>query len=218
MTEESIHESEEKRSRNGISTLFRRIARRLRRGEKVPVDEEATVAFDPPAEADLEVEVEREDGEISFEVEMDWDEEEGAVDTDASASKATFQLYEDSAEEYRWRLHHDNGNIIADSGEGYSSKQKAKQGLESVRRNAAGGHVVDQSRDDEVDDGEAGSNATFEIYQDAAENWRWRLRHDNGNIIADCGSGYSSKQKVKQGMHSVKTNSPGAEVKAEYTG
>jgi len=215
MTEETIHESEETRSRNGISTFFRRIARRLRRGETVPVDEEATVAFDPPAEAELEVEIEREGEEISLEIEMDWDEEEGAVDTDASASKATFQLYEDSAGEYRWRLRHDNGNIIADSGEGYTSKQSAEQGLDSVRRNAAGGHVVDQSRDDEVDDDEAGSNATFEIYQDAAEKWRWRLRHDNGNIIADCGSGYASKQKAKQGMRSVKTNSPGAEVEEE---
>ena len=49
---------------------------------------------------------------------------------------ATFELYTDSADEWRWRLVHDNGNIIADSGEGYASKQKAKQGIESVRNNA----------------------------------------------------------------------------------
>ena len=51
-------------------------------------------------------------------------------------SKATFEIYEDSAGEYRWRLVHDNGNIIADSGEGYASKQKARQGIDSVRDNA----------------------------------------------------------------------------------
>jgi len=49
---------------------------------------------------------------------------------------ATFELYEDSAGQYRWRLRHANGNIIADSGEGYASKQKAKQGIESVKQNA----------------------------------------------------------------------------------
>jgi uncharacterized protein YegP (UPF0339 family) len=54
---------------------------------------------------------------------------------------ATFQLYEDTAGDYRWRLRHENGNIIADSGEGYASKQKAKQGIESVKENAADASV-----------------------------------------------------------------------------
>lgn len=49
---------------------------------------------------------------------------------------ATFELYEDTAGEYRWRLRHDNGNVIADSGEGYSSKQKARLGIDSVKLNA----------------------------------------------------------------------------------
>lgn len=49
---------------------------------------------------------------------------------------ATFELYEDASGDYRWRLRHENGNIIADSGEGYASKQKAKQGIESVKQNA----------------------------------------------------------------------------------
>jgi len=49
---------------------------------------------------------------------------------------ATFELYEDRTGEYRWRLRHDNGNVIADSGQGYASRQKARQGIESVRENA----------------------------------------------------------------------------------
>jgi uncharacterized protein YegP (UPF0339 family) len=51
-------------------------------------------------------------------------------------SKATFELYEDAEGKYRWRLVHDNGNIIADSGEGYANRTKAKQGIESVKTNA----------------------------------------------------------------------------------
>lgn len=57
-------------------------------------------------------------------------------------SKATFELFADAAGQWRWRLVHDNGNILADSGEGYSSKQKCKQGLESVQQNAADADVV----------------------------------------------------------------------------
>jgi hypothetical protein len=54
---------------------------------------------------------------------------------------ATFELYEDSAGQYRWRLVHSNGNIIADSGEGYATRQKARQGIESVKENAPGARI-----------------------------------------------------------------------------
>jgi hypothetical protein len=57
-------------------------------------------------------------------------------------SNATFELFVDRAGDHRWRLVHDNGNVIADSGEGYASRQKARQGLESVKRNAADAGVV----------------------------------------------------------------------------
>jgi len=56
---------------------------------------------------------------------------------------ATFEVYEDRSEMYRWRLVHANGNIIADSGEGYATKQKAKQGIESVKQNASEAEVVE---------------------------------------------------------------------------
>jgi len=71
--------------------------------------------------------------------------------------------------------------------------------------------VIDISRDEEAPD-EGGSDATFEIFRDTADEHRWRLRHDNGNVIADGGQGYASKQKAKQGLNSVKSNAPGAAV------
>ena len=58
-------------------------------------------------------------------------------------SRARFELYVDDADEHRWRLVHDNGNIIADSGEGYATVQKARQGLRSVKENAPGADVVE---------------------------------------------------------------------------
>ncbi|MFA1610769.1 HVO_2922 family protein [Halobellus rubicundus] len=57
---------------------------------------------------------------------------------------AKFELFEDRSGQYRWRLVHSNGNIIADSGEGYASKQKAKQGIESVKKNAPDAEVVEE--------------------------------------------------------------------------
>ncbi|SFR30452.1 HVO_2922 family protein [Halorubrum sodomense] len=211
MPEETIHESNRSRTRQGLATYLRRIARALRRGEPVPVDEAGSVTVDAAPTGDVEIELEREDGTVHFEIEMEWPDEAAAVDEDAAASKATFELYADSADQFRWRLRHDNGNIIADGGEGYADKRDAKSGIASVQRNAPGAHVVDVSRDEEAPD-EGGSDATFELFRDNADRYRWRLRHDNGNVIADGGQGYASKQKAKQGLERVKSNAPGAAV------
>ncbi len=57
------------------------------------------------------------------------------------------------------------------------------------------------------------AQATFEVYEaEAGEGWRWRLVHDNGNVIADSNQGYSSKRAAEQGIRSVKRNALGAAV------
>lgn len=47
-----------------------------------------------------------------------------------------FELYQSPNGEWRWRLVAPNGRTIADSGEGYSSKQACQDGIESVKRYA----------------------------------------------------------------------------------
>ena len=58
---------------------------------------------------------------------------------------ATFELYVDKAGEHRWRLRHQNGNIIADSGEGYTTKAKAINGIASVKENASAAPIEEQA-------------------------------------------------------------------------
>jgi hypothetical protein len=213
MSDETVYESTTNRSRRAIATYLRRVATALDGGQPVPVDDEQTVTVTPAAEPEMEVAVEQEGETLSLDVEMEWEGDVDDVDTETNVSKARFELYEDREGKWRWRLVHRNGNIIADSGEGYASAQKAEQGLDSVRRNAPGGYVVDTSKDDHEETvEEGGSNATFELFADTGGKWRWRLVHDNGNIIADGGQGYASKQKAKQGLGSVKTNVRGAPV------
>ncbi|WP_235976466.1 YegP family protein [Sandaracinobacteroides hominis] len=48
----------------------------------------------------------------------------------------TFELYQDKSGEYRWRLKHQNGNILATSSEGYSSKAAAMKCIENVKASA----------------------------------------------------------------------------------
>jgi uncharacterized protein YegP (UPF0339 family) len=49
---------------------------------------------------------------------------------------AKFELYKDTKGEFRWRLVAANGQTIATGGEGYKSKESAKDGIESVKKNA----------------------------------------------------------------------------------
>ncbi|MFB6102052.1 MAG: HVO_2922 family protein [Haloplanus sp.] len=53
----------------------------------------------------------------------------------------------------------------------------------------------------------------FELYQDSASEWRWRLVATNGNIVADSAEGYASKQGAKRGIRSVKRIAPDADVR-----
>jgi len=43
----------------------------------------------------------------------------------------------------------------------------------------------------------------FEIYQDKAAEWRWRLKAHNGQIIADSAEGYVSKANVERAISTV---------------
>ena len=53
---------------------------------------------------------------------------------------AKFEIYKDSTEEFRFRLKAPNGEIIAVS-EGYTSKQSAKNGIESVKKYAQNAEI-----------------------------------------------------------------------------
>ena len=51
----------------------------------------------------------------------------------------------------------------------------------------------------------------FEIYKDASEKFRFRLKAPNGEVIA-VGEAYESKDGCKNGIESIKTNAPIAEI------
>ena len=57
---------------------------------------------------------------------------------------AKFELYKDAKGEFRWRLVASNGQAIATGGEGYTSKENAKAGIESVKKNAPTAEVEEK--------------------------------------------------------------------------
>jgi amphi-Trp domain-containing protein len=110
-----------------------------------------------PDDISLEIEFESEGDELSLELELEWSgTDDGSTDTDDLAahagaadttqSLARFEVFRDRADEWRWRLRHRNGNIIATSGEGYTRKHNAWKGLRSVMRNAPEAALTEDAR------------------------------------------------------------------------
>jgi uncharacterized protein YegP (UPF0339 family) len=109
----------------------------------------------------------------------------------APESQGTFELFEDNAGEFRWRLRHDNGNVLADSGEGYVSKSNVRRAVKSVRAHVPGAAYL---RVDPV---------AFEVYADRAGRYRWRLLHRNGEILGDSGEGYDTRAAARRAAAEV---------------
>lgn len=109
----------------------------------------------------------------------------------------------------KFNLKAGNGEIIATS-EVYSSMSACKNGIESVRKNAAVAKLEDQT----VEGFETVTNPKFEVYTDKAGEFRFRLKARNGEIIA-VSEGYKAKASCLNGIESVRKNAPDAPVVEE---
>ena len=102
-----------------------------------------------------------------------------------------------------------NGEVIATS-EVYSAEASCMNGIESVKKNAPVAAVEDQTVEGYVTE----KNPKFEVYQDKAGEYRFRLKATNGQVIVT-GEGYKAKVSCMNGVESVKKNAPDAEVEKQ---
>lgn len=109
-------------------------------------------------------------------------------------SMLKFELYQDKAGEFRWRLKAKNGAILATGGQGYKAKADAKNGIEVVQR---------AGTDDKL---------KFEVYEDEKKEHRWRLKAVNGQVVASSSEGYKAKADAEKALDLVKTGAAKAEV------
>jgi large subunit ribosomal protein L21 len=124
-----------------------------------------------------------------------------------------FEIFEDKAGEWRWRLLARNGEPLARSEQGFSSKSSVVRTLDSVRRNAAEA----ESHTEVGGEGQPETATGFEIYEGKAGDWRWRLRASNGELVAVPEQGFSSKSGVVRALEVVRRNVAAAEGHQEAT-
>lgn len=102
-----------------------------------------------------------------------------------------------------------NGQVIATS-EVYNSLAACKNGIASVAKNAPEAAIENQT----VEGYAAEKNPKFQIYQDKAGEYRFRLTASNGQTIA-VSEGYKTLANCENGIASVKKNAPDAETVEE---
>lgn len=102
-----------------------------------------------------------------------------------------------------------NGQVIATS-EIYTTEAACRNGIESVQKNAPVANVENQTEEGF----EVMKHPKFEMYQDKAGEYRFRLKARNGEIIA-VSEGYTAKAGCLNGIESVQKNAPEAEIVEE---
>ena len=99
-----------------------------------------------------------------------------------------------------------NGQVILTS-EVYTTKAACQNGVQSIKKNAPAANVEDQT----VEGFETMTHPKFEMYQDKAGEYRFRLKARNGEIIG-VSEGYTTKANCVNGVESVKKNAADAEI------
>ncbi len=206
-------EVERAASRQEVATVLRTLADGVARGRVTVEGEGDSLQVSVPDELAYEVELETEAADeahddgvaVELEVELEWlagDEHGVAAPTVASAeetapdeeSEAANVADEPVAEAPEDTPAPDHG---PGAGEEATAAAVEPGDVESLPVGAGG---------------DAGSKARFELFTDRGGEWRWRLLHDNLNVIATGGEGYTRKANARKGLESVRTNSPGADV------
>lgn len=92
-----------------------------------------------------------------------------------------------------------NGQTVLTS-EVYETEAACRRGMTSVEKNAPGANIADLTGE-----GAAVTNPKFEIYQDKAGSFRFRLKARNGQIIG-ISDAYTTKAACLGGIESVRQN------------
>ena len=101
---------------------------------------------------------------------------------------------------YKFDLKAGNGQVIASS-QVYKALRSCKGGIASVAANAAAAATEDQTQEGFAKQ----KNPKFEIYMDKADEFRFRMKAKNGQIIA-ASEGYKTMKSCLNGIASIKKN------------
>ena len=102
-----------------------------------------------------------------------------------------------------------NGETVAAS-EVYETEAACRKGIESVRKNGETAKLLDLTEEES----KPVTNPKYELFQDKAGAFRFRLKARNGGVIA-VSEAYSTKAACLNGIESVRKNAPDSQIETE---
>lgn len=126
-----------------------------------------------------------------------------------------FRIFQDVQGQYRWTFHAANHEKLAVPGESFTRRATAEASIDLVKRLASGAPINDLTKPGVNGYHGQGGKPEFEVYEDKAREYRWRLQSGNNKIIAISSEGYKVKSGCVNGLELVKKFAPTAEVKDE---
>lgn len=183
-----MYEAELTASREEIATVLSGVVDGITVGAVRLDDEESTLVVEIPDELELQIECEVEDDEQSLEFELEW------PTADADIGESAHSTANDAGTPAEQSL-----NATSE----YIEIEESLVDTEAARSSSVGTAATTQT------------HARFELFRDRSNEWRWRLRHRNGNVIATSGEGYTQKHNARKGLRSVMQNATGAVVTDE---
>ncbi|ADB59460.1 protein of unknown function DUF1508 [Haloterrigena turkmenica DSM 5511] len=189
--------------REELAAVFREFGDALAGDRPLKIDDgERTATVSIPERVVAEFEAEREDDEppvAELELELEWDDPGGSTIRLGDSERGTPGVVGAEAES---AAETGTGSGTAATGDPETDSETATMPPEAV----PGGPKADESTT------EGGRTSRFEVYEDRGGEWRWRLVHWNGNIIADSGEGYTSRSNAKRAARSVMRSAPTASI------
>ncbi|MWV65617.1 DUF1508 domain-containing protein [Halorubrum sp. JWXQ-INN 858] len=119
--------------------------------------------------------------------------------------RARFEVYTDRAGEARFRLRHENGNVLADGGEGYASRRGVRRAITALRELVGPAAYL------------RCNPAGIEVYRDAGNEWQWRLVGPNGRALAESPTGYSDRPGAVKGARLARERLADDDTEPEMT-
>ncbi len=106
----------------------------------------------------------------------------------------TFVVFKDNKETYRWRLTDESGAVLANADKGFPDREGVRDQIERVRKVAGT------------------DKAKYEVYQDPKMLYRWRLKAEKGQVLAESGDGQQDKAAADKAIERVKAGAKDAVV------
>ena len=98
-----------------------------------------------------------------------------------SATVANWEMYQNDAGEYRWRVTDTEGNIMGNAQEGYTAEASCLKNAHRFGYEGEFSSPTDQK---------------WEFYNGTSGDFRWRAYHNNGEVIAAAHKGYKTAEEA----------------------